>query len=125
MIVKTYEEMFGQKLTIKDLVNGFTEDTKTGKVTGFGGKLDIRPPYQRQFVYEMDKQRAVIKTVLAGYPLNVMYWAKKDDGTFELILMKKKCMETILDLGVKVVRPNTEIFKCFVLPITLRNRLTM
>lgn len=25
MIVKTYEEMFGQKLTIGDLVKGFTE----------------------------------------------------------------------------------------------------
>ena len=44
MLVKTYEEMFGKSLTIKDLVEGFTEDTKTGKVTGFGGKLDIRPP---------------------------------------------------------------------------------
>ena len=85
MIVKTYEEMFGEKLTIRELVKGFTEDTKTGKVTGFDGKLDIRPPYQREFVYEMDKQKAVIKTVLAGYPLNVMYWAKKDDGTFELM----------------------------------------
>lgn len=85
MIVKTYEEMFGQKLTIKDLVNGFIEDTKTGKVTGFGGKLDIRPPYQREFVYELDKQKAVIQTILARYPLNVMYWAKKDDDTFELM----------------------------------------
>lgn len=85
MLVKTYEEMFGTPLTIRDLVNGFTEDTKTGKVTGFGGKLDIRPPYQREFVYEMDKQKAVIKTVLAGYPLNVMYWAKKPDDTFELM----------------------------------------
>ena len=26
MIVKTYEEMFGQKLTIRDLVDGFAED---------------------------------------------------------------------------------------------------
>lgn len=85
MLVKTYEEMFGKSLTIRDLVEGFTEDTKTGKVTGLGGKLDIRPPYQREFVYELDKQKAVIKTVLAGYPLNVMYWAKRSDGTFELM----------------------------------------
>lgn len=85
MIVKTYEEMFGRKLTVADLVKGFCEDTKTGKVIGFGGKLDIRPPYQREFIYEIDKQKAVVKTVLAGYPLNVMYWAKKEDGTFELM----------------------------------------
>ncbi len=85
MIVKTYEEMFGKKLTIADVVKGFSEDTKTGKVSGFDGKLNIRPPYQREFIYEMDKQKAVIKTILDGYPLNVMYWAKKDDGTFELM----------------------------------------
>ena len=85
MLVKTYEEMFGKKLTVADLVEGFYEDTKTGKVTGFNGKLDIRPPYQREFVYEIDKQQKVINTVLSGYPLNVMYWAKKDDGTFELM----------------------------------------
>ena len=85
MVVKTYEELFGKKLTIRDLVDGFTEDTMTYKVTGFGGKLDIRPPYQRELVYGLDKQKAVIQTVLAGYPLNVMYWAKRDDGTFELM----------------------------------------
>lgn len=60
------------------------EDTKSGKVVGFGGKLNIRPPYQREFVYEMDKQKAVINTILHGYPLNVMYWAKNGDG-FELM----------------------------------------
>ena len=85
MIVKTYEEMFSKKLTIRDIINGFEEDTKTGKVVAFGGKLNIRPPYQREFVYEIDKQKAVIDTILAGYPLNVMYWAKRPDGTFELM----------------------------------------
>ena len=28
MIVKTYEELFGKKLTIRDLINGFNENTK-------------------------------------------------------------------------------------------------
>lgn len=45
----------------------------------------MRPPYQREFVYK-DKQRdAVIDTVLKGFPLNVMYWAVRDDGTFEIV----------------------------------------
>lgn len=85
MIVKTYEEMFGKKLTIRELVKGYTENTKTGAITAFDGKLDVHPPYQRNFIYDIDKQKAVINTVLSDYPLNVMYWAQKDDGTFELM----------------------------------------
>ena len=79
MLVKTYEEIFGRKLTVRDIVDGWDEDTKTGKVVAFGGKLNVRPPYQREFVYEMDKQKAVIDTIMKGYPLNVMYWAKNGD----------------------------------------------
>ncbi len=52
---------------------------------GYGGRLDIRPPYQREFIYK-DKQRdAVVDTVTKNFPLNVMYWAVRDDGNFEVI----------------------------------------
>lgn len=85
MIVKTYEEIFNKKLTIRDLVENFNENTKTGEVNAFNGKLNVRPPYQREFVYELNKQKAVIDTVLKGYPLNVMYWAKTADDKFELM----------------------------------------
>lgn len=85
MIVKTYEEIYGKKLTIRDLINGFSENTKTGEVVAFGGNLNVRPPYQREFVYEIPKQVAVIDTILKGYPLNVMYWAKSDNGKYELM----------------------------------------
>ena len=84
MQVKTYEELYGKKLTIRDVVEGFLEDTKSGKVIAFDGRLNVRPPYQREFVYEMDKQKAVIDTILKGYPLNVMYWAKNGND-FELM----------------------------------------
>lgn len=84
MDVKTYEEIFHKKLTIRDIVEGFDEDTKSGRVVAFGGKLNVRPPYQREFIYEISKQKAVIKTILKGYPLNVMYWAKNGD-MFELM----------------------------------------
>lgn len=85
MQVKRFEDIFHRKLTIKELVNGFYEDTQSGKVTAFNGQLNIRPPYQREFIYEIDKQKAVINTVLNSYPLNVMYWAETDDGTYELM----------------------------------------
>jgi hypothetical protein len=72
------------KITIAQLAKGFKDD-KEGGVVGYGGKLDIRPPFQREFVYK-DKQRAaVINTVINGFPLNVMYWATRSNGTFEII----------------------------------------
>lgn len=72
------------ELTIRELSNGY-QDNEEGGVVGYDGKLDIRPPYQREFIYK-DKQRdAVINTVIKKFPLNVMYWAVRDDGTFEVI----------------------------------------
>lgn len=65
------------RITIRDLTQDYADDGEGG-VTGYSGDLDIRPPYQREFVYK-DKQRAVvIDTVRRDLPLNVMYWAKRD-----------------------------------------------
>lgn len=73
-----------REVTIGDLTKDY-EDNNEGGVKGYGGKLDIRPPYQREFIYK-DKQRdAVISTVNKDFPLNVMYWAVRDDGTYEVI----------------------------------------
>ena len=52
---------------------------------GFDGKLDIRPPYQREYVYTGKQREAVIDTLTKNYPLNVMYWAVKDNGDFEVV----------------------------------------
>lgn len=54
-------------------------------ITGFGGKLNIRPKYQREFVYDDAKKKAVMDTIWKGFPLNVMYWVKNEDGNFELL----------------------------------------
>ena len=73
-----------KEITIQELSEGFQDNNENG-VVGFGGKLDIRPPYQREFIYK-DKQRdAVINTITKNFPLNVMYWAVREDGTFEVI----------------------------------------
>ena len=72
------------EITVRDLVEGYHDDGEGG-VRGYGGKLDIRPPFQREFVYR-DKQRdAVIETINNGFPLNVMYWSVRQDGTYEVI----------------------------------------
>lgn len=71
-------------LTVRDLVAGYHDDGEGG-VVGYGGKLDIRPPFQREFIYKGKQREAVITSILKGFPLNVMYWADRGDGTYEII----------------------------------------
>jgi hypothetical protein len=73
-----------KEITVRELTAGYQDNQENG-VVGFGGKLDIRPPYQREFIYK-DKQRdAVIETITKNFPLNVMYWAVREDSNFEVI----------------------------------------
>ncbi len=73
-----------KKFSVRELTKNY-EDNEEAGVVGFDGKLDIRPPYQREFIYK-DKQRdAVIETASREFPLNVMYWAVRGDGGYEVI----------------------------------------
>ena len=73
-----------KEISIKEVSNGYTNNDEEG-VIWYGGNLNIRPKYQREFVYK-DKQRdAVIETIRKDFPLNVMYWVKNEDGTFEVM----------------------------------------
>ena len=71
-------------IKVRDLFNGYQDNGLDG-VVAYGGKLDVRPAYQREFVYKPEQQQAVIDTVSKGYPLNVMYWADQGGGHYELI----------------------------------------
>ena len=73
-----------KEISIRELTDGYQDNEENG-VLGFGGKLDIRPPYQREFVYGEKERQAVIDTVTKNFPLNVMYWAVREDGNFEVI----------------------------------------
>ena len=73
-----------KEISVRDLTNGYQDNEENG-VVGFGGKLDIRPPYQREFVYDEKERNAVINTLQKDFPLNVMYWAVREDGNFEVI----------------------------------------
>lgn len=66
------------EVTVGDITKGYINNDEQG-VRGYDGQLDIRPPYQREFIYNDKEQQAVIATVLNGYPLNVMYWVKRSD----------------------------------------------
>ncbi len=72
------------KISIRKVANAYKDNHEEG-VVAYGGKLDIRPKYQREFVYK-DKQRdAVIRTVKQNFPLNVMYWMVREDGGYEVL----------------------------------------
>lgn len=72
------------KIQIRDVIDGYKDSAEEG-VVGYGGKLDIRPKYQREFVYKEKQRDAVIETVKSSFPLNVMYWMIRDDGEYEVL----------------------------------------
>lgn len=72
------------ELTIREVAEDYVDNAEEG-VVGYGGVLNIRPKYQREFIYDEKKRNAVIDTIRKSFPLNVMYWVKNDDGTFEVL----------------------------------------
>lgn len=73
-----------KEITVRELTEGYQDNSEDG-VVGFDGKLDIRPPYQREFVYNEKERNAVLDTLQKDFPLNVMYWAVREDGNYEVI----------------------------------------
>lgn len=73
-----------KKVTIRDLINNYSNDEEEG-VVAYGGTLNVRPKYQREFIYNEKQQKAVINSVIKGFPLSVMYWVKNADGGYEVL----------------------------------------
>ena len=77
-------DIIPKQIKVKDVFNGYADNGDDG-VFAYSGKLAIRPPYQREFVYDDNQAEAVIQTVLKGFPLNVMYWVKTGTDTYEVL----------------------------------------
>ncbi|MCD7712353.1 MAG: DUF262 domain-containing protein [Firmicutes bacterium] len=71
-------------IPVRDVVNGYVDSTENG-VVGYGGKLNIRPAFQREFIYKEKQRNEVVHTVIRNFPLNVMYWVKSDSGDYEVL----------------------------------------
>lgn len=78
------------RVKIRDLVKGFNQSQDDSEVVAYANdegkpRLNIRPKYQREFVYKDKQQEAVIDTIMKGFPLNSIYWVKHtgDDIEFE------------------------------------------
>lgn len=73
-----------KEITIREVVKNYIDNAEEG-VIGYNGKLNIRPKYQREFVYDEKKRNAVIETIHKNFPLNVMYWVVNNDNSFEVL----------------------------------------
>lgn len=73
-----------KEIPISEVAKGYVNDDENG-VVGFSGKLNIRPKYQREFVYNEKQRNEVINSINSNFPLNVMYWIENEDGTYEVL----------------------------------------
>ncbi len=82
-----------QKIKIREVLKGYKDSAEEG-VAAYGGKLDVRPQYQREFVYKEKQREAVLNTVKKGFPLNVMYWMVKEYGNYEILDGQQRTIST-------------------------------
>ena len=73
-----------RKIPVREIVKDYTDSAELG-VKAYGGQLNVRPAYQREFVYNPQQRDAVIRTVRHGFPLNVMYWVRNASGDYEML----------------------------------------
>lgn len=75
-----------EKIAIRDIVKNYIDETEhEGAIMGYDGRLNIRPSFQRNFVYSTEQSRKVINTILNKFPLNVIYFVTDDDKNYELL----------------------------------------
>ena len=72
------------EIPVSFLVSGYVDNDENG-VYGYDGKLEIRPNFQREFVYKPEQRDLVINSVSNGFPLNSMYWTVNEDDTYSLL----------------------------------------
>lgn len=77
-------EIEQRKITVRDVAEDYFNDAEEG-VTGYSDRLDIRPKYQREFVYKDAQRDEVMRTIMKGLPLNVMYWCRTGDDSYEVL----------------------------------------
>lgn len=73
-----------RKVTVNEVTEGYYNNAEEG-VVGYGERLDIRPKYQREFVYKDHQRDEVIRSVMKNLPLNVIYWAKTGEDSYEVL----------------------------------------
>lgn len=80
---------YDDNYTIEKVLEGFEwSDVEEKGLRGLNGKLEIQPEYQRNYIYsdnQGEREKAVINSVLNGYPLGVFYFKQESDGTYSVL----------------------------------------
>ena len=73
--------------SVKEVSEGFVYNEYEGKgLFGLSGRLTIQPEYQRNYIYADGKRDvAVIRSLLKGYPLGLIYFNKVDEEKLEVL----------------------------------------
>ena len=94
-----------KEITVCELTENYADNEELG-VVAYSGRLDVRPKFQREFIYKPQQRDAVINTITKRFPLNVMYWAVQGDEQFEIIDGQQRtisiCQFVEGDFAVKV-----------------------
>jgi len=85
MEIKTMQELNLPPVTIRELIKNYKMDGKTGELRCFDGKLNPRPSFQREYIYEPDEKQKVFLTLFRGFPIGVFYWCETENGLYELV----------------------------------------
>ncbi len=59
---------------IKDVLNEYKR-----------GEINLQPEFQRQFVWTKTKQKELIKSLYAGFPLPMFYFAESGNSRYEVV----------------------------------------
>lgn len=81
------ETSLNTEITIRELCDGFIYNELEGRgLFGLSGKLTIQPEYQRNYIYaDGKKDVSVIKSILKGYPLGLIYFNQTDTDKYEVL----------------------------------------
>ena len=69
------------EIPIREIIKDYFDDGE--QVIAYGGRLNLRPIFQREFIYNQKESEAVVRTVLNDFPLNVMYWSINENAPNE------------------------------------------
>ena len=87
-VVMANMEMHEERIPIRDIIEEYSDDGN-GPVIGMGGRLNIRPPYQREYLYSGNSEfkESLIQSIYLGRPISLFYFAKTDHADYDYELL--------------------------------------
>lgn len=74
-----------QQVSIKQIVKGYIYNDKKNKARCLSNHLNLRPSYQRNYIYDEKQQKKLISSIKKGYPINSIYWCGTRSGNYECL----------------------------------------